>query len=290
MAKIIRPQWIKAKAPGGENYRKVKQTLDTYGLHTVCESANCPNVGECFEELTATFMILGDTCTRSCQFCAVKKGEPSPPVAAEPESLAMAVKELGLRYVVITSVTRDDLPDGGAECFAETIICVKKYMPECKVEVLIPDFKGSLDAIEKVVKAGPDVLNHNIETIERLYSRARPQADYRQSLGVIETALRLNPDITTKSGVMVGLGETAEEMSKTMVDLVNAGCQFLTIGQYLSPSDRHLPVERYYSPEEFAYWGSRAEAIGFKKVESGPLVRSSYHASVQYNQANVPGL
>lgn len=282
MSKIIRPQWIKAKAPGGENYRKVKQTLDTYGLHTVCESANCPNVGECFEELTATFMILGDTCTRSCQFCAVKKGEPSPPVAAEPESLAMAVKELGLRYVVITSVTRDDLPYGGAECFAETITCVKKYMPGCKVEVLIPDFKGSLEAIEKVVKAGPDVLNHNIETMERLYSRARPQADYRQSLGVIETALRLNPDITTKSGVMVGLGEIAEEMSQTMVDLVNAGCQLLTIGQYLSPSDRHLPVERYYSPEEFAYWGSRAEAIGFKKVESGPLVRSSYHASVQY--------
>lgn len=290
MSKIIRPQWIKAKAPGGENYLKVKQTLDTYGLHTVCESAHCPNVGECFEELTATFMILGDTCTRSCQFCAVKKGEPSPPVAAEPESLAMAVKELGLRYVVITSVTRDDLPDGGAECFAKTIACVKKYMPECKVEVLIPDFKGSLEAIEKVVKAGPDVLNHNIETMERLYSRARPQADYRQSLGVIETALRLNPDITTKSGVMVGLGEIAEEMSQTMVDLVNAGCQLLTIGQYLSPSDRHLPVERYYSPEEFAYWGSRAEAIGFKKVESGPLVRSSYHASVQYNQANVPGL
>ena len=290
MSNIIRPKWLKAKAPGGENYKKVKQILDTYGLHTVCESADCPNVGECFEELTATFMILGDTCTRSCQFCAVKKGETSPPDKEEPERISRAVKELGLRYVVITSVTRDDLPDGGAECFEETILSLKKNIPGCKVEVLIPDFKGSLESLEQVIKAGPDVLNHNVETIERLYQRVRPQADYRRSLGVIETALRLSANMVTKSGIMLGLGENADEVSQTLVDLVNAGCQLLTIGQYLRPSDRHFPVERYYSPEEFAYWGSRAEETGFKKVESGPLVRSSYHASVQYNQSKMVGL
>lgn len=289
MSSVFRPQWLRATAPSGENYQKVKQVLAAYELHTVCESADCPNVGECFESLTATFMILGDTCTRSCQFCAVKKGETSPPDKEEPERISLAVKELGLCYVVITSVTRDDLPDGGAESFAETVLSLKRNIPECKVEVLIPDFQGSWEALEKVIKAGPDVLNHNVETVERLYPLVRPLANYRRSLDVLETALRYDSSIITKSGIMLGLGETTDEVFQTLTDLLEAGCKFLTIGQYLRPSDRHLPVERYYSPEEFEYWSQTSKEIGFTQVVSGPLVRSSYHASVQYSHLEKSG-
>ena len=278
------PKWIKTTAPCGENYRKVKKLLDTYGLHTVCESAECPNVGECFNSLTATFMILGDTCTRACRFCAVKKGHPLPLDEKEPENISQAVKEMGLRHAVITSVTRDDLPDGGAEVFAETVAALKKNIPLCKVEVLIPDFKGSKQALKKVINAGPDVINHNMETVARLYPQVRPQADYKRSLNVIEMVAGVKAEIITKSGIMLGLGETAEELKQTFSDLVNAGCKLLTIGQYLSPSTNHVPVQRYYTPAEFEYWRKIAEKIGLKKALSGPLVRSSYNASVQYDE------
>ncbi|MBT3366025.1 MAG: lipoyl synthase [Nitrospina sp.] len=283
MLNVHRPKWIKAVAPSGENYLKVKQVLETHGLHTVCESANCPNVGGCFDQLTATFLILGDTCTRSCRFCAVVKGFPGPLDKNEPTKVSLAVKELGLNYVAITSVTRDDLPDGGAEIFAETILSLKRTIPECRIEVLIPDFQGSHESLIKVIEAGPDVINHNMETIERLYAKVRPQADYRRSLEVIETVLRYDSNIVTKSGIMLGFGEAHHEILQTFTDLVNAGCKSLTIGQYLSPSHNHLPVKKYYSPQEYKYWHQVAEDTGFNAVESGPLVRSSYHAAVQYN-------
>jgi lipoic acid synthetase len=273
-----RPEWLKVRAPGGDDYHQVKGLLRTLGLHTVCEEAHCPNIGECFAQGTATFLILGDVCTRGCRFCAVAKGQPLALDREEPERVARAVARLGLRHAVITSVTRDDLPDGGASIFAEVIRKIHTYLPGCSVEVLIPDFQGSLEALRLVLAAGPEVLNHNIETVPRLYHRVRPGAIYARSLELLRRAKDLAPNIRTKSGLMMGLGEDGDEVLATLRDLRVAGCDMATIGQYLQPSAWHLPVARFYRPEEFAALRAEALRLGFAHVESGPLVRSSYHA------------
>ncbi|MBI3896396.1 MAG: lipoyl synthase [Acidobacteria bacterium] len=281
-----RPEWIKSRLPGGPNYHELKVLTNRLRLHTVCESARCPNLGECWEQRTATFMILGDVCTRRCGFCAVPKGAPLPLDYEEPERVAQAVAQLGLLYTVVTSVNRDDRRDGGAEIFALTIQAIRHIRPECRVEVLIPDFQGSMEALGKVLAARPDVLNHNIETVPRLYGRVRPGARYEQSLRLISEVRNFDPAIATKSGMMVGLGEEWEEILVTMRDLVDHGCQILTIGQYLRPSPDHLPISRYYTPEEFAELKREGERFGFLHVESGPLVRSSYHARNQLAAAS----
>ena len=247
-------------------------------LHTVCEEAMCPNVGECWGSGTATFLILGDTCTRNCGFCNVKTGRPRPLDPQEPERVARAVAQMKLKHAVVTSVNRDELPDGGAHIFARTIRRIHELVPVCTVEVLIPDFKGSPAALATVMAARPDILNHNVETVPRLYRRARPQANYRQSLEVLRRARELDGDVVTKSGIMVGLGEEWEEILEVMADLRAVDCDVLTIGQYLRPSARNLPVERYYTPQKFDQLRAEGERLGFKHVESGPLVRSSYHA------------
>jgi len=247
-------------------------------LHTVCEEALCPNIGECWGAGTATFLILGDICTRRCGFCNVKTGRPRPLDPQEPERVARAVARMKLRHAVITSVNRDELPDGGARIFAQTIRHIRELVPGCTVEVLIPDFKGSPTALATVMAARPDILNHNVETVPRLYRRVRPQANYRRSLEVLRRARELDGDVITKSGMMVGLGEEWEEILEVMADLRAVDCNVLTIGQYLRPSARHLPVERYYTPQEFDELRAEGERLGFKHVESGPLVRSSYHA------------
>jgi lipoic acid synthetase len=272
------PEWLKVRAPGGDDYHQVKGLLRTLGLHTVCEEAHCPNIGECFAQRTATFLILGDVCTRGCRFCAVTKGQPLALDREEPERVARAVARLGLRHAVITSVTRDDLPDGGASIFAEVIRKIHTYLPGCSVEVLIPDFQGSLEALRLVLDARPEVLNHNIETVPRLYPQVRPGAIYARSLELLRWAKDLAPDMRTKSGLMVGLGEDGDEVLATLRDLRAIGCDLLTIGQYLQPSAWHLPVARFYRPEEFAALRDAALRLGFAHVESGPLVRSSYHA------------
>ncbi len=276
-----RPQWLKARAPGGANFHELKVLTNRLGLHTVCESARCPNLGECWDQRTATFMILGDVCTRRCGFCAVPKGMPLAVDEREPERVAEAVETLRLAYAVVTSVNRDDRKDGGAVIFAETIHAIRRRQPGCRIEVLIPDFQGSLPALETVLAARPDVLNHNIETVPRLYSQVRPGARYQQSLDLLARASRFEPAMTTKSGIMVGLGEQWDEILATMRDLVRHGCRILTIGQYLSPSRDHLPIVRYYSPDEFQQLKAEGERMGFAHVESGPLVRSSYHARTQ---------
>jgi len=273
-----RPEWLKVRAPGGDDYHQVKGLLRTLGLHTVCEEAHCPNIGECFAQGTATFLILGDVCTRGCRFCAVAKGQPLALDREEPERVARAVARLGLRHAVITSVTRDDLPDGGASIFAEVIRKIHAYLPGCSVEVLIPDFQGSLEALRLVLAAGPEVLNHNIETVPRLYAQVRPGAIYARSLELLRRAKDLAPARRTKSGLMVGLGEDGDEVLATLRDLRTVGCDMVTIGQYLQPSAWHLPVARFYRPEEFAALREAALRLGFAHVESGPLVRSSYHA------------
>jgi len=250
-------------------------------LHTVCEEARCPNVGECFQNGTATFLILGDVCTRACAFCAVTSGRPGGLDAAEPLKVAQAVSRLGLRHAVVTSVTRDDLPDGGASVFAATIRAIRRLSPGTSVEVLIPDLQGSHDALAKVMAARPDVLNHNLETVPRLYRRVRPKAVYGRSLELLARAGQVDGDAITKSGLMVGLGEEREELLAVMAELVAVGCQVLTIGQYLQPTPRHLPVARYYHPDEFAGLAREGRRLGFRHVESGPLVRSSYHAERQ---------
>ncbi len=280
------PPWIKARIPGGGNYAELKSLMRDLKLHTVCEEAKCPNIGECWNSRTATFMILGDVCTRRCMFCAVKKGKPGGIVDSdEPRRLGEAVAHLKLNHVVITSVNRDDLPDGGASIFAECIKEARKQRPSCSVEVLIPDLEGNWDALEVIVNAEPEVLNHNTETVKRLYRRSRPYADYQQSLTLLKTSKNLNPEIITKSGLMVGLGETIIELLETMQDIRDSECDILTIGQYLSPSKRHLPIQRYYTPEEFDELKEIGIEMGFHHVESGPLVRSSYHAGEQVNSS-----
>lgn len=273
-----KPQWIRAKAPTGQVYEQVRELVETAKLHTVCQSANCPNIGECWRERTATFMILGNTCTRNCRFCAVKTGVPECVDEDEPRRVAEAVRYLGLRYAVVTSVTRDDQPDGGAHIFAKTIESIRNLSRDCKVEVLIPDFKGSREALRMVLQAEPFVLNHNIETVDRCYPAVRPQAVYRRSLEVLEASKQMAPGILTKSGIMVGVGETREELTAALCDLRSVGCDLVTVGQYLSPSANHHPVARYYTPEEFEQIRLEAEAMGFRHAECGPLVRSSYHA------------
>ena len=268
--------------PSGDNYAELKKLMRDLQLHTVCEEARCPNIGECWNSRTATFMILGDVCTRRCMFCAVKKGTPGGIVDVdEPRRLGEAVGHLKLEHVVITSVNRDDLADGGAGVFAECIAEARKHRPGCTVEVLIPDLEGNWDALAVIVKARPEVLNHNTETVPRLYRRVRPYADYQQTLNLLRTSKRLDAQMLTKSGLMVGLGETVTELLETMEDLRDTDCDILTVGQYLSPSARHLPIQRYYTPEEFEELKEAGLEMGFRHVESGPLVRSSYHAGEQ---------
>jgi lipoic acid synthetase len=272
--------------PSGATYFELKHLVREHRLHTVCEEAMCPNIGECWNQRSATFMLLGDTCTRSCGFCAVKTGRPGAIDAFEPERVAEAIATLNLRYAVITSVNRDDVPDGGSRIFAATIRAVRQRLPECRVEVLIPDFKGNWEALAEVVEARPDVLNHNMESIARLYDVVRPQAKYGRSLELLARVKQFDPDMRTKSGLMVGLGEEMSELLDTMRDLSRARCDLLTIGQYLRPSERHLPVVRYYPPEDFDELKRQGDLMGFVHVESGPLVRSSYHAAEQESAAH----
>jgi lipoic acid synthetase len=276
-----KPEWLKVKAPGSPSYVRLKELMSNLRLHTVCEEAHCPNIGECWHHGTATFMILGEVCTRACRYCAVAHGRPDPLDLAEPARVADAVAAMELRYVVVTSVDRDDLPDGGAGVFADTIRQIRTRVPGCRVEVLIPDFKGGEPALQAVLDAQPDILNHNTETVPRLYRLARPGGRYQRTLDLLDRARRYAPSIPTKSGLMVGLGEEWPEIVEVLTDLRNVGCQILTIGQYLSPSAAHLPVARYYHPDEFAMLKTTALSLGFGHVESGPLVRSSYHAHEQ---------
>jgi lipoic acid synthetase len=276
-----KPEWLKVKAPGSPNYVRLKRLMGDLRLNTVCEEAHCPNIGECWHHGTATFMILGDICTRACPYCAVAHGRPVTLDTAEPERVAHAAEQMQLRYVVITSVDRDDLPDGGASIFAETIRQIRQRLPECRIEVLIPDFQGKEAPLHGVLDARPDILNHNTETVPRLYRMARPGGRYPRTLELLDRARTYAPDIPTKSGLMVGLGEEWDEVVATLADLRGVGCGILTIGQYLSPSSAHLPVARYYHPEEFDMLKSTALSLGFGHVESGPLVRSSYHAHEQ---------
>jgi lipoic acid synthetase len=272
------PDWLKVRIGGGESFSKVKTLLRSAKLHTICEEARCPNVAECFGCGTAVFLILGNVCTRDCKYCNVAHGKPSPLNKNEPRDIAESVKTLGLKYVVVTSVTRDDLKDGGANVFYETIREIRHLNDECKIEVLIPDFKGNKAALKKVVSAAPDVINHNIEVVEGLFPLIRPQGDYQRSLGVLKTIKTTGRGTPTKSGFMVGLGETNEQILQTMRDLRTANVDFLTMGQYLQPTRNHVEVKKYYTPEEFVGLKNIALSLGFTHVESGPLVRSSYHA------------
>ncbi len=273
-----KPDWIVKRVPFGPERRKIEETLKSLSLHTVCEQAGCPNLGECFCQKTATFMILGNQCTRNCTFCQVGKGSPLPVDTLEPEHVAQAVVKLELKHVVVTSVTRDDLPDGGAEHFARVIQAVHAASPQTTVEVLIPDFQGGMAALQTVIDKKPTVINHNIETIRRLYPEVRPMADYDRSLKLLQRVKAIAPDIRTKSGIMVGLGETYQEVLAVLRDLRTAGCEFLTIGQYLAPSKQHHPVVEYIRPELFESYKKDAKSLGFTYVASGPFVRSSYHA------------
>ena len=279
------PSWLRAKMPGGPNYVALKTLMRDNELHTVCEEAHCPNIGECWERGTATFMILGDICTRACGYCAVTTGKPQGLDLEEPARLAETVERMGLSYAVITSVNRDDLPDGGAFVFAQCVRQVRKRVPGCKVEALIPDFDGNWDALATVMSTKPDTLNHNIETVRRIFGRVRPKGDYDQSLELLSRAKGLDPGAVTKSGMMVGLGETWDEILGTMSDLRSVDCDLLTIGQYLRPSQKHVPLAKWYTPEEFAELKGEAESMGFQHVASGPLVRSSYHADEQHATA-----
>ncbi len=277
-----KPHWLKKRLPTGPQYEKVKELIGKDRLHTVCQEAKCPNMWECFSQQTATFLIMGSQCTRNCRFCSVAQGPAGPPDSAEPTRVAEAARQMGLSYVVITSVTRDDLADGGAVFFAKTIEAVHRRIPSAKVEVLIPDFQGNAQALKTVLNARPDVLNHNIETVPRLYSIVRPQARYRRSLQLLNRVQKYAPGLPTKSGLMLGLGESSEEIHSTLKDLIDAGCRILTIGQYLQPSKAHLPVRRFIPPAEFEKWKSSALEMGFSEVASGPFVRSSYHARELY--------
>ena len=280
-----RPDWLRVKLPGGEEYHRMKDLLRTANLHTVCEEAVCPNIGECFGQGTATFLILGDVCTRRCNFCAVAKGVPSTLEEGEPERIAQAIEQIGLRHAVITSVTRDDLPDGGAGHYARTIKAIHTQDSSCTIEVLIPDFKGSENALAIVLNEMPHILNHNLETVPRLYPNVRPGADYERSLSLLEEAKEIAPELTTKSGLILGVGEEHDEIIDVMGDLRDVGCNILTIGQYLCPGKGFLPIKRFYHPDEFKRLRYEGEKMGFRHVESGPLVRSSYHAATQFKLA-----
>ena len=282
-----KPPWLKARAPLGDNYHDLKKLARNLELHTVCESAQCPNIGECWNHKTATFMLLGNLCTRRCGFCAVPKGKPEPIDWDEPRRVAEAVATLGLKHAVITSVNRDDDNIGGARIFAETIREVRLQAPGCQVEVLIPDFQGHEDCLQMVLEAKPEVLNHNTETVPRLYRAVRSGARYERTLRLLANVKRFAPGMVSKSGVMVGLGETMDELVEVFADLAKQGVDILTVGQYLRPSKDHLPIARYYTPDEFAFMKREALAMGFRHVESGPLVRSSYHA---HEQAESTGL
>jgi len=281
-----KPPWLRVRAPGGPNYMRLKALMREQNLHTVCEEARCPNIGECWEGRTATFMILGDVCTRRCGFCAVSHGRPTWEDWGEPDRVGRTVATLALEHVVVTSVNRDDLADGGAEIFARTIGAIRREAPGCRVEVLIPDFQGSATALTTVLEARPDVLNHNVETVPRLYREVRPGARYERSLELFDRARQHPTRPVTKSGVMLGLGETTAELEGTMRDLVGVGVQLLTLGQYLRPSPAHLPVVRYVPPEEFRALAELGRGLGFRHVEAGALVRSSYHAKKQVEAAS----
>ena len=274
-----RPDWLKIRVPLGTTFSEIRKIVDSHRLNTVCEDARCPNMSECWNRGTATFMILGDTCTRSCGFCSVKTGRPTELDTDEPRRVAEAVASMGLRHTVITSVNRDELRDGGSGIFASTIRAIRERSAGCRIEVLIPDFQGDQAAIQTLIDARPDILNHNIETVPRLYRRVRPQAKYQRSLNLLDTARKQG--LTTKTGMMLGLGEEAEEIETVMKDLRAIDVQILTLGQYLQPTKAHLPVDRYVTPEEFEGWKERGLELGFAFVESGPLVRSSYHADEQ---------
>jgi len=276
-----KPEWLKVRFPGGPNYIRLKGLMREKRLHTVCEEAHCPNIGECWQAGTATFMILGDTCTRACAFCAVKSGRPLALDTDEPVRVAQAVRRMGLTHAVVTSVNRDDQPDGGASIFAETIRSIRRLSPGTSVEVLIPDFMGNWEALTTVMDERPEILNHNTETVPRLYRRVRPKGRYERTLELLRRAKEIDPGGITKSGVMVGLGETKHELLLVMARLVDVGCDVLTVGQYLRPSVSHAPVERYYRPEEFDELAEAGRRLGFRHVEAGPLVRSSYHAERQ---------
>jgi lipoyl synthase len=278
---LRRPSWIKVRAPSGETYEWLQELMRKKALHTVCEEAACPNLGECWGSGTATFLMLGDVCTRTCGFCDIKHGQPSPLDWLEPERVAQAVKAMNLRHVVITSVNRDERRDGGAPIFAMVIRRTRQIHPGCSIEVLVPDFKGSLEALKIVMDARPEILNHNVETVPRLFKQVQPQDHYEWSQATLSSAKRLDPEVLTKSGIMLGLGETMDEVKETLRDLRAWGVDILTIGQYLQPSRQHLPIVRYYTPEEFAELKAYGLEIGFKWVESAPLVRSSYHAAEQ---------
>ncbi len=284
MNHLKKPDWLKVKLPSGETFFQVSELLRSRGLHTICQSARCPNIGECWERRTATFLILGNICTRNCGFCAVTKGQPLPPDDREPETVLEAVREMGLHYAVITSVTRDDLPDGGADHFVRTIRLIRNNCPETRVEVLVPDFRGNETALRRVLEAGPDVLNHNLETTLSLYPRInRPADNYFRSLKILKIAADLGA--ITKSGLMVGLGESRDDLKRALQDLREADCQLLTIGQYLQPGPGQVPVARYYMPEEFSSWKEYALGLGFRQVVAGPLVRSSYFAENLYQSS-----
>jgi lipoic acid synthetase len=282
-----KPSWLKVKSPGGERYSRLKGLMRELDLHTVCEEAHCPNLGECWDHGTATFMILGDVCTRNCAYCAVAHGRPPKYDIAEPSRVATAIAELGLRHAVITSVDRDDLPDFGAWIFAETIRQIHERLPGCSVEVLVPDFQGNERSIETVLDARPEIYNHNTETVPRLYKKARPGGRYERVLNIFRVAKRLAPDIPTKTGIILGMGETIEEVLATMRDLRTVDVDILTLGQYLRPSAAHIALDRYYTPEEFRSLYEAGMEMGFRHVESGPLVRSSYHAWEQVQAAGV---
>lgn len=276
-----KPRWLKVRAPGGGNYARLKKLINGLELNSVCEEAQCPNIGECWESGTATFLIMGDVCTRNCPYCAIAHGRPDVLDEDEPRRVAEAIDKLQLNHCVITSVDRDDLPDGGAWIFAEMIREIRSRRPECSIEVLTPDFRGNVDAIKTVIAAKPEIFNHNMETVRRLHRTARPGGRYQRSLDVLRTGRELDDETLIKTGIMLGLGETAEDIEEFMMDALDVGVQILTIGQYLRPSKDHLPIDRYVSPQEFANWAKVGEAKGFMHVESGPLVRSSYHAREQ---------
>jgi lipoic acid synthetase len=283
--RLPKPEWLKVRFPAGERYSEIKGLLREHSLHSVCEEAHCPNIGECFNAGEATFMILGDICTRSCGFCAVTSGKPTGLDLMEPLRLARTVETLGLDYAVITSVNRDDLPDGGAAVFAACLRAIRHHVPHCEIEVLTPDFEGNWDAVRTVIEARPTVYNHNTETVPRLYRTVRPKARYERSLELIRRVKEIDPTMTTKSGLMVGLGETLDELEATMSDLRAQDCDLLTVGQYLRPDDKHLPVVRYYHPDEFAEIKAMGQRLGFDHIEAGPFVRSSYHAGEQARAA-----
>ena len=281
-----KPEWIKVKAPTSAEYAKTRRLVREFNLNTVCEEAACPNIGECWDRGTATFMILGEICTRACRYCAVTTGRPKGLDLQEPKRVAETVQSMGLRYCVITSVNRDDLPDGGAYIFASCINKIRETSPDCRIEILIPDFAGSWPALKMVIDAGPAVLNHNIESTVRIFPKVRPKGSYELSMQLLAKAKDIDPNTVTKSGIIVGMGESVDEVLQTMADLRKVDCDLLTIGQYLRPSIKHLAIDRFYRPEEFEDLRKAGESMGFKHVASGPLVRSSYHADEQHDAAS----